>query len=94
MKHWTVGGGGFEQTHQHRRLVDVELRWCLVEEGLGCSLHAEGVAAEIHGVEIHGDDFLFGVVVLQLHGYHPLAELGEDGAALDVHLAHLVEVFG
>ena len=94
VQHGAVGRGGFEQSHEYGGLVDVQLGGRLVEEGLRGGLDAEGIAAEVDGVEVHGENLLLGVVVLQLDGHDPLTELGEDGATAGVGLAHLVEVLG
>ena len=80
VQHRAVGCGSFQQTHQHGGLVDCEVGGRLVKESLGGGLDAKGVAAEVNGVEVHGNNLLLGVVVLQLHGHHPLLELRKHRA--------------
>ncbi len=43
-----------------------------VEVSVGSGLDAHRIVQEVEVVEIEGDDLLFGVIALQLDGYHPL----------------------
>ena len=63
-----VGRCCFQQSHQHRTLLDGEVLGCGIEVGLGSRLDAVAVAAEVHRIGIHREDFLFGIEHLNLHG--------------------------
>ena len=52
------------------------LRGLFIEEGFGSGFDAKSVASERHCIEVHGQNFLLGVVLLQLHGNDPFFELG------------------
>ena len=58
--------------HKHGRLLNVEVTRVFAEVHISRCLNAHGVVQEVKLVEIHLDDFVLGVVALQLHGYHPL----------------------
>ena len=77
VEHGAVGGGSLQKSHKHGGFVDIKLRRGLVEEGFRSGLDAIGIAAEIYSIEIHGNDFLLRIVVLQFHGDHPLLEFRE-----------------
>ena len=75
-----VVGCSLEHAHEHGNLVGGEFLRRGVEVSLGGSLDAVGVASEVHGVGIHGDDFLLRVDRLQLHGDDPLLALHDEDA--------------
>ena len=85
MEFGVVGRGGFEQSHEHGRLFRFEGGGSGLEVGLGGRLDAVGVRSEVHGVGIHGEDFLLRTEEFQLRGDdHLLALHDEDFHAGDV----------
>ena len=96
-----VGACSLEESHKHSRLLGVEVAWLHIEVGLCGSLDAIGVAAEIHGVGIHGENLLLGVEHFKLHGKNPLLALHDDnfqsrhlaeqaGGILRAHTEHIL----
>ena len=63
--------------HQAGALLNGELRGVLVKECTGRCFDAIGIAAKEHGVHIHCDNLVLGIVALQLHGCDPLLELDD-----------------
>ncbi len=63
----------------------VDLRDRLVEVRERGRLHAVGAGAVVHGVQVLGEDLVFGPPVFELPGQHRLAQLaGEGGIVADV----------
>jgi hypothetical protein len=55
----------------------------LVEVGLGRGLNPVGVAAEVHGVQVVGDDLVFRLfLALYLYGDEGFLDLARDGLVL------------
>ena len=75
VEHRIVAGRLVDHTHQAGALLHEQFGGILAEEGIGCGLDSVGVAAEEDGVEIHRDDFVLGVVALELDGRNPLLDL-------------------
>ena len=72
----------------------------LVEEGKGRGLDAVGVAAVKHRIQVHRQDLLFRIVILQHHGRNPLFQLRDhqfgtlrNRVVVDGRIAR-VEIFG
>ena len=63
--------GVLAHAHQRGRLAGVQVAWFLAEIGLGGRLDAHSVVEEVEMVEIHGDDFLLGVIAFNLERNHP-----------------------
>ena len=72
---WTTDGvverRVLQHTHEHSRLLDIKLGRELVEIDAGRRTDADGIVAEVEMVEIHIDDLLLGVKLLELHGNDP-----------------------
>ena len=81
-----VAGRLVDHSHEAGPLFDGQVGRLLAEEGAGRRLDAVGVAAKEDGVEVHRDDFVLGVVALQLDGRDPLLQLDADhpGGAADL----------
>ena len=62
-------------THQHRTLVQVQVIRSLTEVSLRSTLDAHSIVEEVKLVQVHRDDFLLRVELLQLNGYVPLYRL-------------------
>ena len=80
-----VVGGRLRNAHERGRLVQREILGVLGEVTLGGSLDAVGARAVVDGVQVHEQDLVFGVLLLQLLGDVHLADL-----ALEGDVAHLV----
>ena len=65
-------GAVFEHAHQHRRLLDVELRSRFVEVDVRRALNADSLVDEVVAVEVERDDLLLGVVPFEARGDDPL----------------------
>ena len=89
-----VVGGGFQHTHEHSRLLDGEILWRAVEVGLRCGLDAEGVATEVDGVGVHGENLVLVVRHLELGGYDPLLRLDDEHAHARNHAEQTGRVVG
>ena len=91
-----VGGGvigrrGLREAGEQRCLGEGELGRMLVEVGPGCGLDAIGSMAVVDGVEVHEQDLVLGVDLLELDGDVCLADLpleallellvGQDGVS-------------
>ena len=59
-------------THQRSRLLEREVLRLLAKVNPSCALDAHGIVEEVKLIEVHLDDFLFGVVTLQFQGNDPL----------------------
>ena len=70
--------GILAHAHQDSTFVHREIAGLLAEIGASGRLDAHGVVKEIEVVEIHCDDFLLGVIALELQGNHPLDGLLEQ----------------
>ena len=72
---WTTDGvverRVLQHPHEHSRLLDIKLGRELVEIDAGRRTDADGIVAEVEMVEIHIDDLLLGVKLLELHGNDP-----------------------
>ena len=75
-----VEGRGFQNTHQNGCLVGGEFRRGGVEVGLARCLDAIAVAAEIHGVGIHGENIFLVVNQLNLGGDNPFLAFHDEHA--------------
>ena len=64
--------------HQRSRFLNLQIFRFATEVGKGSSLDAYRIVQEIELVEIHGEDFLFCIVTLQLYGNHPFDGLLEQ----------------
>ena len=73
-----IGAGGLEQAHEHSALLELEVTRCGLEIGIGGSLDAVGIAAEVHRIGIHLQDFLLGIEDFQLGGDDPLLALHDE----------------
>ena len=73
-----IGTGSLEQTHEHGALFEFEVARRGFEVGIGSCLDAVGVAAEVHGVGIHLEDFLLAVQDFQLGGDDPFLALHDE----------------
>ena len=73
-----VSRGCLEDAHQHGRLVGGELGRCDVEIGLACRLDAIAVAAKVHGVGIHGEDFLLVIDHLYFGSQNPFLAFHDE----------------
>ena len=62
----------FTHSYKRRRFANREVLRFFVEVCAGCRLDAHGIMQEIEVIEVHGDDFLFGIVSFQLDCNHPL----------------------
>ena len=80
-----VVGGRLRNAHERGRLVDGEVLRVLREVALGGGLDAIGARAVVDGVQVHEQDLVFGVLLLELLGDVHLANL-----ALEGDVAHLV----
>ena len=80
-----VVGGVFYHAHECGCFFDGEILGCFAEVDVCGRFDADGVVEEVELVEIHFDDFLFGVVAFELDGYHPfdwfLHGSGEEAGA-------------
>ena len=54
-----VVGCSFQKSYQNSTFFYFEFVGSGVEIGLGCRLDTIGVAAEVNGIDIHGEDFFF-----------------------------------
>ena len=97
-----VGRGVVEHAHEHGGFLRLEAVGRGVEEGFGRHFNAEGAGAVLHRVQVHAQNFLLGVALLQVDGREPLLGFGHDGAhhrnvaqaAPTLLAADFVEVFG
>ena len=90
----TVFGGRFEHADQEGSLLGVDFRWALVEIGACRGFDADSLVAEIHGVEVHGQNLILGVFAFQLGGDDPLLEFDEHQLDLVHLLAAREQVLG
>ena len=67
-----------DDAHEHRRLLHVQLRRQLVEKSPRSGLDPVSIAAVRNRIEVHRDDLLFRIVILEHDGRNPLLELGYD----------------
>lgn len=70
--------GALTTPHEHRRLLHVQLRRQLVEKSPRSGLDPVSIAAVRNRIEVHRDDLLFRIVILEHDGRNPLLELGYD----------------
>jgi transcriptional regulator with XRE-family HTH domain len=84
--------------HLFRSLLDSEVARLLTEEVVRRRLDTEVRVRELHGIEVHSDNLLLGIVMLELRSDDILLNLGHDGTRLALHAllldTRLVEVFG
>ena len=73
-----VERSGFQNAHQHSRLVGGQFARSGVEVGLAGSLDAKAVAAEVHGVGIHRQDFFLLIHHLYFGGDNPFLALDNN----------------
>ena len=73
-----VGACGLEQSHQHGTLLDFQVLGGGPEVGVGRRLDAVGIAAEVHRVGIHLQDFLLAVEDFQFGGDDPFLALHDE----------------
>ena len=91
--HGIVERGVLAKSYDGSRLGDGKVFRVFVEIGLGSALDTNGIVEEIKIVEIHGDDFLLGVGLLQFHGDDPFDGFLEQ--ALQLAVRHLrIELLG
>ena len=88
--------GAVGQAGQQGALGEVQLADVLAEVRLGGGLDAEGAAAVVDVVQVHRQDFLLGVVLLDAVGDEPLVQLAADGlfAGQPLHLHVAGELLG
>ena len=92
--HRAESGRGVHHAGHQGTLLEVQVLWVLVEEGLGRRTDAIGVVPEGHRVEVHGDDLVFRVVVFELGGGDPFLELAKHQLGLAQVLAAGKQVLG
>ncbi len=68
-----------QQAGEERRLPGVERLDVDPEPGARGRLHAVGAPAEVHGVEVAGEDLLLGDLLLELDGHHRFFDLAGGG---------------
>src|SRR5918993_4414764 len=74
-----IGRRGMKQTGEHRRLREVEVP-CALAEKAPCRLFgAVGAVAEVHGVQVGGQDLVFGVLALVGEGERRLHKASSKG---------------
>ena len=57
--------------HESGGFLDIEVFGVLAEIYIGGRFDSDGVVEEVKLVEIHFQDFLFGVLLFELYGNHP-----------------------
>ena len=67
-----VAAGSLQESHEHSSLLMSEFVGGGAEIGTRRGLDAEGVAPEVHGIEIHGQDILLLEYDLQFGSHYPL----------------------
>ena len=72
---WVIVCGSLEHTHKDCCLIGGEILWCGAEIGLTSCLDTKGIATEINGVGIHGEDVALVEDKLQFHCCNPLLAL-------------------
>ena len=92
--HRAETGGCIDHTSHQGTLLNGHLLGFLVEEGARRRTDAVSIVTESHSVEIHRNDFLFRIVVLQLGGRNPFLELAQHELGLAQVLATRKQVFG
>ena len=70
--------GVLAHAYQRGGFLNLQVFRLATEVGEGGSLDADRVVQEVELVEVHREDFLFGVVVFQLYGNHPFDGLLEQ----------------
>ena len=75
---WIKVRGILAHTYQRGCFFDGQCLRCLPEIDRSCRLDSNSVIKEIKLVQVHIDDFLFGIIPLQLYGNYPFDGLLEQ----------------
>ena len=57
--------------HEHSSLLELQVGWGGVKIHLGCGLNTHGIIQKIKLIEIHRNDLVFRIELLQLSRNHP-----------------------
>src|SRR5215203_3397480 len=84
-----ISGGGVQKTGERGRFGEVEVFRALAEIGFGRSLRPVGAVPEVHGVQVGGEDLVFGVVAFVGERQSGLDEAPAEGGLEALVLGHV-----
>ena len=69
---WRVSSWRWQHANEHSALSQRKVLWCFTKVNLGCLLDAERVFTIVHRVEIHLEDLVLRIILLDRERYEQL----------------------